>query len=166
MDRISRMVRMRRQSKRILIMRPKAQAASASPATCRKSSRRSRTSTCVLTRSNSSRLRKATGLRPCAIRRGGFIIGDCDVRLGDIAGAAFYIGRAQFEYWQDTQLIIDVVPGQGRMFSLGNGSGLRFLTRSRLFLRTRKLLHSYPSKRSVLRIVGISNSEANRPSSN
>jgi uncharacterized protein len=65
--------------------------------------------------------------------KGGFIIGDCDVRLGDIAGAAFYIGRAQFEYWQGTQLIIDVVPGQGGMFSLDNGTGLRFLTRSRLF---------------------------------
>jgi uncharacterized protein len=73
------------------------------------------------------------GSSPMCYPEGGFIIGDCDVRLGDIAGAAFYIGRAQFEYWQDTQLIIDVVPGQGRMFSLDNGTGLRFLTRSRLF---------------------------------
>ncbi len=32
-----------------------------------------------------------------------------------------------------TQLIIDVVPGQGGMFSLDNGTGSRFLTRSRLF---------------------------------
>jgi len=30
-------------------------------------------------------------------------------------------------------LIIDVVPGQGGMFSLDNGTGQRFLTRSRLF---------------------------------
>jgi uncharacterized protein (DUF779 family) len=39
----------------------------------------------------------------------------------------------QYEYWEHTQLIIDVVPGNGGMFSLDNGSGLRFLTRSRLF---------------------------------
>jgi uncharacterized protein (DUF779 family) len=64
---------------------------------------------------------------------GGFIIGDSEVRLGDIAGAAFYMGQAQFEYWQGTQLIIDVISGQGGMLSLDNGTGLRFLTRSRLF---------------------------------
>lgn len=32
-----------------------------------------------------------------------------------------------------TQLIIDVVPGRGGMFSLENGRDVRFLTRSRLF---------------------------------
>jgi uncharacterized protein (DUF779 family) len=40
---------------------------------------------------------------------------------------------SQFEYWKLTQLIIDVVPGMGGMFSLENGSGERFLTRSRVF---------------------------------
>ncbi len=39
----------------------------------------------------------------------------------------------QFEYWKHTQLIIDVVPGRGGMFSLENGEGVRFLVRSRLF---------------------------------
>jgi uncharacterized protein len=73
------------------------------------------------------------GSSPMCYPEGGFIIGDGDVRLGDIAGAAFYIGRAQFEYWQGTQLIIDAVAGQGGMFSLDNGTGLRFLTRSRLY---------------------------------
>ncbi|MFX4396931.1 DUF779 domain-containing protein, partial [Acinetobacter baumannii] len=43
------------------------------------------------------------------------------------------IGADQFEYWKHTQLIIDVVSGNGGMFSLENGSGKRFLTRSRLF---------------------------------
>jgi len=62
-----------------------------------------------------------------------FIIGDDDRRLGVIAGAEFWISGPQFEYWKHTQLIIDVVPGQGGMFSLENGSGQRFLTRSRLF---------------------------------
>jgi hypothetical protein len=62
-----------------------------------------------------------------------FIVGDNDVKLGEIGGAPFYIGAAQFDYWKHTQLIIDVVPGQGGMFSLDNGTGQRFLTRSRLF---------------------------------
>jgi len=62
-----------------------------------------------------------------------FIVGDRDVRLGEIAGAPFYISAPQFEYWKHTQLIIDVVEGRGGMFSLENGEGVRFLTRSRLF---------------------------------
>ncbi len=62
-----------------------------------------------------------------------FLIGDQDVLLGAIAGAPFYISEPQFAYWRHTQLIIDVVPGRGGMFSLENGTGERFLTRSRVF---------------------------------
>ncbi len=43
------------------------------------------------------------------------------------------MSRAQFEYWQHTQLIIDAVPGRGPGFSLEAPEGVRFLTRSRLF---------------------------------
>lgn len=43
------------------------------------------------------------------------------------------MSAAQFEYWRHTQLIIDVVPGRGGMFSLEGPEGVRFLTRSRLF---------------------------------
>ena len=50
---------------------------------------------------------------------------------GEIGGTPFYIGGPQFEYWQHTHLIIDVVPGRGGMFSLEGPRGLRFLTRSR-----------------------------------
>ena len=56
-----------------------------------------------------------------------------DVLLGEIADCKFYIGAAQFEYWQHTQLIIDVVPGRGSGFSLEAPEGVRFLTRSRVF---------------------------------
>jgi uncharacterized protein (DUF779 family) len=73
------------------------------------------------------------GSAPMCYPRGEFLIGDNDVALGEIGGAPFYIGAAQFDYWKHTQLIIDVVPGQGGMFSLENGTGSRFLTRSRLF---------------------------------
>jgi hypothetical protein len=62
-----------------------------------------------------------------------FMVGSSDVKLGTIAGVPFYMSESQFEYWQHTQLIIDVVPGNGGMFSLERPTGLRFLTRSRLF---------------------------------
>jgi hypothetical protein len=62
-----------------------------------------------------------------------FPTGDSDVLLGEIGGVPFYIGGLQFEYWRHTQLIIDVVPGRGGMFSLDNGTERRFLTRSRVF---------------------------------
>ena len=64
---------------------------------------------------------------------GAFLVGDRDVKLGEIGGAEFFISPSQFEYWKHTQLIIDVVPGRGGMFSLENGEGVRFLVRSRLF---------------------------------
>jgi uncharacterized protein (DUF779 family) len=73
------------------------------------------------------------GSSPMCFPRGEFIVGDSDVLLGEIGGASFYISGAQFEYWQHTQLIIDVVPGRGGMFSLENATGQRFLTRSRVF---------------------------------
>ena len=62
-----------------------------------------------------------------------YIVGDRDVRLGPIGGAQVYINRDQYEYWKHTQLIIDVVPGRGGMFSLDNGKNKRFLTRGRVF---------------------------------
>ncbi|CAD0303060.1 DUF779 domain-containing protein [Xanthomonas sp. WHRI 8391] len=73
------------------------------------------------------------GSSPMCFPVGDFIVGDRDVLLGEIGGAPFYISASQFEYWKHTQLIIDVVPGRGGMFSLENGEGVRFLVRSRLF---------------------------------
>lgn len=73
------------------------------------------------------------GSAPMCYPANEFRIGASDVKLGEIGGASFYMGAAQFEYWKHTQLIIDVVPGRGGMFSLEGPEGLRFLTRSRLF---------------------------------
>ncbi|WP_028875385.1 DUF779 domain-containing protein [Tepidiphilus margaritifer] len=73
------------------------------------------------------------GSSPMCYPQGEFIVGDNDVLLGEIGGAPFYISKPQFDYWKHTQLIIDVVPGRGGMFSLENGEGVRFLVRSRLF---------------------------------
>ena len=60
-------------------------------------------------------------------------IGPYDVRLGEIGGVPFYISASQYEYWRHTQLIIDVVEGQGGTFSLEGGTGKAFHTRSRLY---------------------------------
>ena len=70
------------------------------------------------------------GSSPMCFRQGELLISDADVRLGEIGGAPFYIGAAQYEAWKHTDLIIDVVPGRGGMFSLDNGRERRFLTRS------------------------------------
>ena len=73
------------------------------------------------------------GSAPMCYPAGEFRVGAQDVLLGAIDGAAFYMGAAQFEYWEHTQLIIDVVPGRGSGFSLEAPEGVRFLTRSRVF---------------------------------
>lgn len=72
------------------------------------------------------------GSSPMCYRQGDFLLGDNDVKLGEIGGAPFYISGPQYEAWKHTALIIDVVPGRGGMFSLDNGREKRFLTRSRL----------------------------------
>jgi len=73
------------------------------------------------------------GSSPMCYSAGEFLTGDSDVLLGEVNGAQFYISKPQFEYWKHTQLILDVVPGRGGMFSLENGEGVRFLIRSRVF---------------------------------
>ena len=77
------------------------------------------------------------GSSPMCYPRDEFIVGDADVLLGHIGGAPFYISASQFEAWKHTDLIIDVVPGRGGMFSLDNGRELRFLTRSIICARPR-----------------------------
>ena len=73
------------------------------------------------------------GSAPMCFALGEFQTGDADVCLGEIAGAPFYMSRSQFEYWEHTHLIIDAVAGNGGMFSLERPTGLRFITRSRLY---------------------------------
>ncbi|ACI56774.1 protein of unknown function DUF779 [Rhizobium leguminosarum bv. trifolii WSM2304] len=73
------------------------------------------------------------GSSPMCYPANEFMVGDSDVKLGEIGGVPVYISASQFEAWKHTQLIIDVVPGRGGMFSLDNGREKRFLTRSRLF---------------------------------
>ena len=60
-------------------------------------------------------------------------IGPYDVKLGEVGGVPFYIGKLQYEYWKHTQLILDVIDGSGGTFSLEGNTGKAFHTRSRLF---------------------------------
>jgi len=62
-----------------------------------------------------------------------FKIGSHDVLLGRVHNCNFYMSDFQFEYWQHTQLTLDVVPGRGASFSAEIPLGVRFLIRSRLF---------------------------------
>lgn len=73
------------------------------------------------------------GSSPMCYPAGAFRIGGGDILLGEVGGAPVYIGRAQGAAWAHTQLILDVVPGRGGMFSLDNGREVRFLTRGRVF---------------------------------
>ncbi|MFC3164598.1 DUF779 domain-containing protein [Ciceribacter thiooxidans] len=73
------------------------------------------------------------GSSPMCYPASEYRVGETDVKLGEIGGVPFYISGSQYEVWKHTQLIIDVVPGRGGMFSLDNGRERRFLTRSRVF---------------------------------
>lgn len=60
-------------------------------------------------------------------------IGINDEYLGSIGGCPFYMSKSQYMYWKHTQLIIDVIDGDGSTFSLEGSLGKVFHTRSRVF---------------------------------
>lgn len=75
------------------------------------------------------------GSAPMCFVRDEFPLGDHDVLVGEIGGLPFYMNGDQFDRWKHTDLVIDAMPGMGGMFSLDNGTGKRFLTRSDVCLR-------------------------------
>ncbi|NNN13184.1 MAG: DUF779 domain-containing protein [Acidimicrobiaceae bacterium] len=77
------------------------------------------------------------GSSPMCFLEGEFILGDSDIKLGDLdlgdgRYIAMWMSRSQFEYWKHTHLTVDVVEGRGAGFSLEAPLGVRFLIRSRL----------------------------------
>ena len=74
------------------------------------------------------------GSAPMCFQEGEFPLGDNDVKLGEIGGVPFYMNGDQYEKWKHTDLTIDAVNGIGGMFSLDNGTGKRFLTKSEICL--------------------------------
>jgi uncharacterized protein len=73
------------------------------------------------------------GSQPMCFEKGDFKIGNSDVCLGTIDDCDFWMSKDQFEYWQYSQLHIDVKQGRGSSFSLEIPLGLRFMTQSRIF---------------------------------
>ena len=73
------------------------------------------------------------GSQPMCFEKGDFRVGGSDVCLGIVAGCEFWMAKDQFEYWQHTQLTLDVINGRGSSFSLEIPTGKRFITLSRIF---------------------------------
>ena len=73
------------------------------------------------------------GSSPMCYEKGEFIVGRSDVWLGEIDDCDFFMARDQFEFWQHTELTIDVCAGRGASFSLEIPLGVRFVTKSRVF---------------------------------
>ncbi|MCG8379305.1 MAG: DUF779 domain-containing protein [Proteobacteria bacterium] len=85
------------------------------------------------------------GSAPMCYKIDDFKLGNADVFLGKIHDCPFFMSASQFEYWQHTHLIIDVVKGRGSGFSLEAPEGVRFLTRSRLYTdKENELLEKSP----------------------
>ncbi|WP_418004817.1 DUF779 domain-containing protein [Mycobacterium sp. PDNC021] len=102
------------------------------------------------------------GSSPMCYPDGDFIVGDRDVLLAvlDVGadGVPVWISGPQFEAWQHTQLIIDVVAGRGSGFSLEAPEGKRFLSRGRVFAEAENAeLAAQPP------IVGVQYAQGARP---
>lgn len=70
------------------------------------------------------------GSAPMCFPASDYMVGSQDVLVGCIGDVPFYMNCDQYMRWKHTDLIIDAIPGIGGMFSLDNGTGRRFLTRS------------------------------------
>jgi uncharacterized protein (DUF779 family) len=70
------------------------------------------------------------GSVPMCFPAGEFITGAHDLLLGEVEGCPFFIDSALDAVWHNPDLALDVEDGEPEGFSLGPGSGQRFITRS------------------------------------
>lgn len=70
---------------------------------------------------------------PLCMMKEDFKLADSDVRLGMIDNVPVYISSTQVRYWEHTQLILDVVKGDGSDSSLESPEGVSFHTRTHVF---------------------------------
>jgi uncharacterized protein len=70
------------------------------------------------------------GSSPLCFKDGELPISPHDTRLGEIAGAPFYIDAEQYERWGRPRFLIDVSQGAAEGFSLEGLIGVHFLTRT------------------------------------
>jgi uncharacterized protein (DUF779 family) len=70
------------------------------------------------------------GSLPLCFQAGELIVGDNDLLLGTVGGAAFYVDAQQDAAWGHPEFILDVAPGPPEGFSLPAGDAGHFITRS------------------------------------
>ena len=75
------------------------------------------------------------GSLPMCFDDGELLVGDDDVLLGRVGGAAFYIDHRQWETWKHTRLTLDVAPGEPEGFSLAAGVEAHFVIASEVCAR-------------------------------
>ena len=68
------------------------------------------------------------GSTPMCYPLGEFLVGPVDVLLGEVDGCPFYIDSRLDAAWGSPRYVLDVAPGEPEGFSLGAGSGRRFVT--------------------------------------
>jgi uncharacterized protein (DUF779 family) len=73
------------------------------------------------------------GSTPMCLKMGEMPLTPQDVRMGELAGVPFYAARAQYEYLQGGQVIIDAKPGGLGTFSLEDGENMHFAGTQRLW---------------------------------
>lgn len=56
-----------------------------------------------------------------------------DVILGKLEAATFYMADSHFQFAENMHTILDALPGSSGSFSLDCGTGLAFITRTRLY---------------------------------
>lgn len=78
-----------------------------------------------------------TGLACFPIRE--FLPGANELKIAEIAGAAFYIRRDDLRDLQTKQIVVDAGPGSGGLFALERRLGVRFFARLRRVAPSRGL---------------------------
>lgn len=72
------------------------------------------------------------GTSPVCMKKGDFYLSSQDEQLGEVVeGVPYYMHRANFDYWQHLQIVIDVVDGIGNSFSLESIENKSFVIRAR-----------------------------------
>ena len=76
------------------------------------------------------------GTAPMCYAKSDFYVPSRNVKMGEICGCEFFIDKDQFEYFRNSQIIVDVKEEKGAFgnsFSLEIDMGYQFLTKSRIF---------------------------------
>ena len=82
-------------------------------------------------------IKRAGSIPKCPILAACFI-GGGGILSGEVVGRRYIYRPAQSQAWAHTQLILDVVPGRGGMFSLDNGREKSSLTRGKVFTASKQ----------------------------